>query len=574
MKGYEFIAKAWIALGVKDIFLVPTNLYDSLVQLEGSGVRRILTHGEKAAAYMADAYAQVTGRPSVVVAQGGPGATNLAAGLADAYQGSVPVITFTTAISPSITYKNRYQFVESSFEKVTKFEALIATTARLPDLMAQAWREATSGDPRPVHLLMPAEVEAGEADLPEPSFDSRYLRFPAIRIEPEPAAVSEAVAMLERAQRPVIVVGAGAMKSGAWPEVQELAERMQIPVASTIGGKGAISDDHPLAVGIVGSYARRCANEIVAAADLVLVIGTRTGGMSTNQWTIPAKGTQLIHITIDPREPGRNYPRTLPLVADAKTALTRMLAQVTTRREPTSWVAETRERVARWRTAKEPMLSSNQTPIRPERLCREISRTLPPDGVVVADTGYAAAWSGAFIDLTPAGRRFIRCEGSLGWALPAAIGVKAALPNQPVVAFMGDGGFWYHIAELETALRYGISPVFVVLNNHALAFDTHILDFRFQSRGYELAEFLDVDLAMVARAIGCEGERITDPADLGEALERAYRSKKPTVLDVVIDHDAVGPVTNFDALGRAERRIPDDSGDTVGVAPIKEPVRV
>jgi acetolactate synthase-1/2/3 large subunit len=573
VKGYEFIAKAWIALGVKDIFLVPTNLYDSLVQLEGSGVRRILTHGEKAAAYMADAYAQATGRPGVVVTQGGPGATNLAAGLADAYQGSVPVIAFSTAISPNITDKNRYQFVESNFDKVTKFEALIATTARLPDLMAQAWREATAGDPRPVHLLMPAEVEAGEADLPEPSFDPRYMHFPAIRIEPEPSAVDAAVAMLRQAARPVIVVGAGAMKSSAWPEVQDLAERLQIPVASTIGGKGAIADDHPLSVGIVGSYSRRCANEVVSGADLVLVIGTRTGGMSTNQWTIPSKSTQLIHITINPSEPGRNYPNTLPLVGDAKATLTRMLGKISERREPTAWVNEARERVKRWREAKERMLSSDESPIRPERLCREITRTLPPDGIVVADTGYAAAWSGAFIDLSPAGRRFIRCEGSLGWALPAAIGVKAALPNQPVVAFMGDGGFWYHLAELETALRYGINPVFVVLNNHALAFDTHILDFRFQSRGYELAEFLDVDLAAIARAIGCEGERITDPADLNAALTRAYRSNKPTVLDVVIDHDAVGPVTNFDALGRMERKVPDDYGDTVRVGPLKEPVR-
>lgn len=573
MKGYEFIAKAWLALGVKDIFLVPTNLYDSLVQLEGTGVRRILTHGEKAAAYMADAYAQVTNQPGVVVAQGGPGATNLAAGLADAYQGSVPIVTFTTAISPTITYKNRYQFVESSYEKVTKFEALIATTSRLPDLMAQAWREATAGDPRPVHLLMPAEVEAGEADLPEPSFDPRFTHFPAIRIEPETAAVEEAMLLLTKAERPVIVVGAGAMKSGAWAEIQELAERLQIPVASSLGGKGAIADDHPLAVGIVGSYSRRCANEVVSRADLVLAIGTRTGGMSTNQWTIPAKSTQLIHITIDPREPGRNYPNTLPLVGDAKVTLARLLALAPKQLEHPEWVAEARERVSRWRAAKERMLSSDESPIRPERLCREISQTLPRDGVIVADTGYAAAWSGAFIDLKPAGRRFIRCEGSLGWALPAAIGAKAALPNQPVVGFMGDGGFWYHLAELETALRYGINPVFVVLNNHALAFDTHILDFRFQSRGYELAEFLDVDLARIARAIGCEGERITDPGDLSAALTRAYRSDKPTVLDVVIDHDAVGPVTNFDALGRMERKVPDDYGDTIRVGPLKEPVK-
>lgn len=570
MRGYEFIAKAWLALGVRDIFLVPTNLYDSLVQLEGCGVRRILTHGEKAAAYMADGYAQASGKPGVVVTQGGPGATNLAAGLADAYQGSVPVIAFTGAVSPNAAHRNKYQFVESHFDNVTKFEAQIALTSQLPHLFAQAWREATAGDPRPVHLAVLPEAEAGEADLAEPKFDSRYKHFPAIRFEPESATVDEAVKLLLNAERPVMVVGGGAMKSGAWPEAQQVAERLQIPVATTLSGKGSIADNHPLAIGVVGSYARRCANEVVARADLVLVVGTRTGGQSTNQWTIPPKNTQLIHITIDPREPGRNYPMTVPLVADAKVALTRILERTGRAREAGSWVKEAQEEVRRWRQAKEGLLASDESPIRPERLCREISRTLPPNGVIVADTGYAGAWAGAFIDVSSPGRRFIRCEGSLGWALPAAIGVKAALPDQPVVGFMGDGGFWYHIAELETALRYGINAVFVVLNNHALAFDTHILDFRFQSRAYEIAEYLDIDFAQVARAMGCHGERITDPADLPDALNRAYANSKPTVLDVVIDHDAVGPVTNFDALGRTERKVPDDYGDTVRVGPRRE----
>jgi acetolactate synthase-1/2/3 large subunit len=186
VRGYEYIAKAWIALGVRDIFLVPTNLYDSLIELEGRGVRRILTHGEKAAAYMADGYAQASGRPGVVVTQRGPGATNLAAGLADAFQGAVPVIAFTEPIPGDLTHKNKYQYVEYDFGKVTKFDAEVLLTCRLPDLFAQAWREATAGDPRPVHLAFHPDAEAGSADLPEPRFQERYLTYPAIRMEPEP----------------------------------------------------------------------------------------------------------------------------------------------------------------------------------------------------------------------------------------------------------------------------------------------------------------------------------------------------------------------------------------------------
>jgi acetolactate synthase I/II/III large subunit len=575
MKGSEWIADAWLALGVKDIFLVPTNLYDSLVQLEGRGVRRILTHGEKAAAYMADAYAQASGHPGIVITQGGPGATNLAAGLADAYQGSVPVIAFTTTVAPSQALRNRYQEVTAHFEDVTKYRGVVARTDRLPDMFAQAWRAATSGDPRPVVLFVLSEAEAGEADLSAPRFDPRYTCFPAIRVEPEPATVALACEQLLRAERPVMVVGGGAMKSGAWAECIELAERLDIPVATSLSGKGAIADNHPLSVGVVGSYSRRCANDVVARADVALLVGTRAGGQSTNNWTLPRPDAQVIHISIDPAEPGRNYSRTTPLAADARSTVQRMLDSLGSRRvERADWRAEAGSYVQRWRRAKEALSSSGQSPIRPERICREITRTLPRDGIVVADTGYAGAWAGAFIEFDTPGRRFIRCEGSLGWAMPAAIGVKAALADQPVVCFTGDGGFWYHIAELETAVRYGIAPVFVVLNNHALAFDTHVLDFRFESKGYELAEYGDVDFGQVARAIGCEGVRISDPDDLGPALERAYASGKPTVIDVVTDHDAVGPVTNFDSIGRQERRVPDDAGDVVSVIPARDVVRL
>ncbi len=153
--------------------------------------------------------------------------------------------------------------------------------------------------------------------------------------------------------------------------------------------------------------------------------------------------------------------------------------------------------------------------------------------------------------------------GHLGWGFPASLGAKCALPDRPVVCFTGDGGFWYHLAELETALRYGLNIVFVVLNNHALVFDTHILDFRFDSKAYELAEFRDVDFARVGQAIGCEGIRVHQPGDLPAALRRAFANGTSTVIDVVIDHGAVAPVTSYDRMGRRERMVPDDLGEVV-----------
>ena len=529
-------------------------------------MRRILTHGEKAAGYMADGYAQASGRPGVVITQGGPGAANLAAGLAEPWQSSTPVIAFTGARSQAQAYKNAYQDVTAHFESVTKYSAEVRSTARLPDLLAQAFREATSGDPRPVHLAIAPEAEAGEADLPEPAADPRFLAAPAARVEPSQADVEAAVEALTRAERPVIIAGGGVMTSGAWPELIELAERLSIPVATSLSGKGSINEDHPLSVGVLGTYARRCANEVVARADLALIVGTRTGSQSTNNWTLPGPDTEIVHVNIDPRELGRNYPRTtkVGIAADAKVALGRVVEALgETRTEPSEWAAEAGRVVRRWWEGKEALLGSTASPIRPERLCRELTETLPPDAVIVADTGYAAAWAGAYVEMRQPGKRFIRCEGSLGWALPASIGVKAALPDRPVVCFTGDGGFWYHLGELETAVRYGLNIVFVVLNNHALAFDTHILDFRFDSKAYELAEFTNVDFAAVGRAIGCRGVRVQDPAELRGAINDAFAADASTVIDVIIDHDAVAPVTAYDRVGRRERMVVDDLDEVV-----------
>jgi branched-chain amino acid aminotransferase len=348
--------------------------------------------------------------------------------------------------------------------------------------------------------------------------------------------------------------------------VIELAEKLAIPVATTLSGKGAINENHPLAVGVLGSYARKSANEIVANADLALIVGTRTGSQSTNGWTLPSRETDIIHINVDPSELGRNYPANtkVAIAADARTAVGAIVAAAgDTVRPPGEWVAEVQRIVRHWWEGKEPLLASGDAPIRPERLCRELTETLPPEAVVVADTGYAAAWAGAFVELRQPGKRFFRCEGSLGWALPAAQGVKVAVGETPVVCFTGDGGFWYHLGELETAVRYGLNIVYVVLNNHALAFDTHILDFRFDSKAYELAEFGDVDFSAVARAVGCDGVRVTDPARLRGAIEDALGNARPTVIDVVIDHDAVAPVTAYDRAGRRERMVVDDLDEIV-----------
>lgn len=544
MRGYAFIAEFFKCTGTSHIFLVPTNLYASLVHLEGSNITRVLCHSEKAAAYMADGYAKTSGRPGIVVVQGGPGATNVVAGLAEPWQACSPVVVFTRGQPFDRTYTDSYQEVSADFSRVTKYNVQVNIIERIPDMFRQAFREATTGVPKPVHVEVQPSAEMAEADLPEPFLEEQFTRYPAYRLEPETAAVQAAARALLEAARPVIVAGGGAIVSGAWNEVAQLAEMLSIPVATSLSGKGIIPETHPLALGVCGAYSRGAATRIVNEADLVVFIGAHGGGQVTNNFTAPRRGTPVIQIDINPAQVGKNYPLKVGIVGDAKVAVQRLidvLRTMTDKVPESEWANEARYRVREWLNQWEPWLSSDQVPIRDERLCRELSNCLPPETLVVCDTGYSAAWAGAFLEMRTAGKNFIRCEGSLGWAFPAALGAKCAAPERPVLCFNGDGGLWYHISELETALRYGINTVTVVRNNHALLQDTHNLDRFHGGRGHVLSEFLEIDFAKIAQAMGAFGVRVERPDEIRPAVEAAFASGKPAIVDVVVDHEAYAP---------------------------------
>jgi len=389
-------------------------------------------------------------------------------------------------------------------------------------------------------------VEEGEADL-EVILEETFTRRPAFRPEPEPERVREAAQVLANAQRPVIVAGGGVTTSGAQSEVVELAEMLNIPVATSLNAKGTIPDNHPLAVGVVGSYSRWCANRVVHEADLVLYIGSHTGSQVTNEWRVPAMGTPVIQIDIDPSELGRTYSAQVALQGDAKASTRRLIEASEPIGERSGWVTRAQELVREWREEVAPKANSDAVPIIPERLCTEVTKWLPADAMLVADTGHAGIWTGSMVDLNEPGQGYIRCAGSLGWGLSAAIGAKCTLPGRPVLCFSGDGGFWYHIAELETAVRNNIPVVTVINNNHAL-----IQDRRGDLRGYQgieggapevLWQFTDVDLAKVAESMGCFGIRVEKPGDIQSALEQAFASGRPAVVDVVTDqYNSEAPV--------------------------------
>jgi len=549
--GGKFMAQALKAYGVTHVFVAPAIAREALAEMSALGVKSIVTHGEKSAAYMADGYARAANRPGICFAQS-VGAANLAAGLQDPYLAMSPVIAMTGRKTPMEQEKNAYQEIEHSkpFSSVTKFSAYVERVEQLPYLLRQAFREATSGVPMPVHLdlqgMTANVIMQTEGDL-ELVVEESFTRRPAFRPEASPDTVLKAAQRLSAAQRPVIVAGGGVTSSQAEQEVVELAEMLSIPVATSLNAKGCITENHPLSVGVVGSYSRWCANRVVAEADLVIYVGSHTGSQVTNEWRVPAEGTPVIQIDIDPSELGRSYPNEVSLHGDAKATLRKMIEALEPIGGRNEWVSRAQELVKDWREEVEPRVNSDAVPIIPERLCNELTNALPDNAILVADTGHAGIWTGSMVDLNHPGQSYIRCAGSLGWGLAGAMGVQCAEPDRPVICFTGDGGLWYHIGELDTAVRYNIPVVTVVNNNHGL-----LQNKRGDDRGFanvegadssEIWEFNDVDLAKVAESMGAFGIRVTRPGDIQSAIEQALASGRPAIVDVVTDPaDSEAPV--------------------------------
>jgi acetolactate synthase I/II/III large subunit len=345
----------------------------------------------------------------------------------------------------------------------------------------------------------------------------------------------------------VIVAGGGVRASGAAAELVAFAEALQIPVATSLNGKDVIPGNHPLAVGVVGTYSRESANRVVNAADLVCFIGTETGGMTTHFWAVPKIGTPAIQIDIEPQALGRNYPLAAAVNGDAKVTLARMCneADRSGAAKRKNWIAQAQTICAEWRQKYQPALASDAVPMRPERLCHELTRHVPDDAIVVVDTGHAGMWMGGMFDLTSPRQSYMRSAGHLGWAFPAGLGAKCACPDRPVVTFTGDAGFWYHIAEVETAARWNINAVTVVNNNGGgnqskRGFD-RVYGGKQTDKARELWTFSKVDFARIAQDMGALGIRVEQASAFPAALAQALAAERPAVIDVVTDIDALAP---------------------------------
>ena len=549
MTGGRYMAEFFLAYGVKAVFFVPTILSRALATMDDLPIKRVLAHGEKAAVYMADGYARASGRPGICGAQT-VGAANLAAGLRDAYLAHSPVIAFTGGRTARQKHKGVYQEIDDFplFVPLTKANFQVDEVGRLPDLMRQAFREATSGTPGPVNLQLAGsqgQIEDDVADL-DLVVEEAYTRVPAHRPAPEPERVQQAARWLMEAERPVMVVGGGARHSGAGAEVLRLAEALGIPIATSLHARALVPEDHPLFIGVPGTYSRSCTNKLLKQADFVLFVGSQTGSMVTHFWQFPPPGTKAIQIGIDPGDLGRNYPNAVPLLGDAKVTLPMVQQAARPNGRTRAWVQQAQKLVAEWRAEVEPLRHSDAVPMRPERILKELGDWLPDDALVVCDTGHSGMWVGQQLWVTGKQWDLIRCAGSLGWGFPASLGAKCAVPDRPVVCFTGDGGFWYHIQEVETAVRCGINTVTVVNNNDSLNQEIgpflRAYDGKPSAKQGDMWHFSRLNLAKVAESMGAAGFRVEKPAELRPALEKALACGRPAVVDVQSDRDIVAPV--------------------------------
>lgn len=532
----------------------------TMIQLsaEHGGIKQIAYRTENAGGYMADAYARVSGKPGIVTAQNGPAAALLVAPLGEALKASIPVIALVQDVSRLHHDKNAFQDLDhiSMFTPVAKWVRRVGDASRVDDYIDQAFAMACSGRPGPVVLLLPSDL------LLEPAVETgRRASLGYFPLDPVVAAtesVRRAADLLSKAKRPLVIAGGGVHLSHAHLALTRLMDEAHLPVATTVMGKGSVDERHPLAVGVVGYFmgpngATRYQRDLVVQADVVLLVGNRTNQNGTDSWQLYPKDATFIHLDIDGAEVGRNY-EALRLVGDARLtldALADALGQCdlkhrsAARSEIEGSIVKARDNYLK---ESEPVRISAQSPIRPERVMHELQRRLTAQSIVVADASYSSIWIANCLVSLASGMRFITPRGlaGLGWGFPMALGAKVARPNSDVFCLVGDGGFGHVWSELETARRMGIKVTLLLLNNGILGYQKHAENVKFGEHT-SAVDFYPVDHAAIARSCGCMGVRVSDPAQLAQALEDAAKSEVTTLIEIMTDENAFPPITFYTA---------------------------
>lgn len=541
----EGLVELLVQMGVRHVFGVPGGqtlpFYEGIWK-SAAGIRHVLMRDERSAGFAADAYARLSKVIGVCDATVGPGATNLLSPLAEAFCSSIPILAIVSDIPRSWEFRrhrgNASQAMDqiAMFRTVSKWQVSLTEPGSLEQIVDQAVRVAVTGRPGPVVLAVPDDIAGSQTLLNDPAVQ-RSGRFPRHRPCPDPARIAQAVQALQQAVRPVLIVGGGAHISGAGSQVADLAQRLKIPVVTSLSGKGIMADDDPLCFGVTGSMGSPAANEIVRRADLIFFIGCKGGQLATYGYDHPAPGTTIIHLDIDPEEIDRNFPGSIALVGDVRSGLTALMKELKTGDSAYQWDLETEnQRRHQWYQEATKPAQGSRALLAPQEVMKAIDGFLTPDDVVVCDASLASGWAAVYLHLKSAGRHYLAPRGlaGLGWGAPAAIGAALARPGRRILHFAGDGGFGYSVQELEVMVRLNLPIVSIILNNDTLGWIKHIQKSRYQER-YISCDFNHIDFETVARGFGVRSYTAASLADISEIMAVESSPQGPALFDVGID---------------------------------------
>ncbi len=532
-----------VVFGIPGAAILP--LYQALSKVPGK-IRSITARHEEGATHMADGWARSSGRVGIAIGTSGPAGTNMVTGLYTAWADSIPMITITGQVARDQLHREGFQAVDivNIVKPVVKKSFLVMEPAQIPWVFREAFRIAREGRPGPVHIDLPLDVQTAEI-LYDPAVDRA---LPVHHTPPYPPAIRRAVDMLLHAERPLILAGGGVISAQAEDLLRQLAEHLQIPVSPTLMAWGAIAADHPLAVGTVGIQTHtRSANRIFLESDLVLAVGARFAERHTGDLAVYTRGRQFIQIDVDPAQIGRILEPDLGIVADARLALEALVGQarqMVAPRVPGLWV----RRVEELRESHDRVMDIDTVPIHPARVFKAINRTFGADTIFTTAIGLYQIWSGQF-QRAYRPRHYLVCgqAGPLGWEIPAAIGVKLVRPEQTVVAVVGDYSFEFLVEEIAVAVQYRIPLVMVMLNNGYLGLIRQPSKYVYHMNygvdiSYDHHDGMGMDNVQMVQAMGGQGRRVTQPAELEAAMawarDEAENRQLPVLVEVFIEREA------------------------------------
>jgi acetolactate synthase-1/2/3 large subunit len=563
--GAEIICRTLVEAGVDTIFGVPGDtgvaLYDAFYACPE--IKHVLMNDERGAVFAADAYARCTGRPGVVEVSSGGGATFCIGGLGEALAASVPMIVISSDIH--IASRNSGALTETDqlalFSGVTKWQGRADSVAELPALLADAFRIAVSGRPGPTVVIVPENLLDETADVARPS--TAYT-VPLSRLGANDTNIRSIADAILLAKRPAIVAGGGVHWSRAYGGLEELATAIGAPVGTTIHGKGAIAESHPLSLGVVGANGGRdYATDRVASADLVLLVGTRANSTDTDGFRAPSRdetAVTVVVIDIDPEAKAiHNFPNALVATGDATMVLSQIMAALRGRRVDTAAVETDIASLSRqWRTRVHAR-DSRPGVLDPWHVMQRVQALLPEGTTVLADCGTPTPYLGAMWEVSIAGRTVVtpRGHGPMGYAIPASIGAAFARPGEHIVTFTTDGSLIMAAGALETAARNQVPVTYVHFSNGSLGWIKALQHF-YHDRRYFGTQISNFDAVSVAAGFGLDAVRAESLDEVSSAMRRGIESRLPTFIDVPTpdEHDALPPVASWErvASGRDTAR--------------------